>query len=169
MSRHILYASRRFLPANQRGTLLWVGMGLLNAAAKLFGLKHSDDARPQLARPVAHPHVLADELLEIRTAESLLIVTMSKVSAEELLHRTKEYQALKLIVSHSGNLASASVLFTPSESEDVPVKDPNKGWIIPLSPSTRAAIQTSLATTAGDYELTPQLAIVVNPTKDHTP
>src|SRR5699024_12795194 len=64
-----------------------------------------------------------------------------------------------MLISESakpGALASGSttVIFVPTERNVLPVKDPKKGWILPLSDETTH----KLTATPGDYEINPQIA-----------
>ena len=57
--------------------------------------------------------------------------------------------------------APTRVFFSPSPHPEVPVRDPKKGWAIPLDPDTRAALLKTLRAEPGDYELSETLAISV--------
>ena len=64
-----------------------------------------------------------------------------------------------LASSAPGALAtdSTTVIFVPTDREVLPVKDPKKGWILPLS----SEVADKLGRTPGDYEINPQIAFVV--------
>ena len=127
-----------------------VHMGLLDALRSLTGPK-----APRLATPEAGAPVVEVGHLEVHTAGTLLIVVTDSSGAAALREVA--------LAAEPAWLADAPtrVFFSPSPRPEVPVRDPKKGWAIPLDPDTRAALLETLRAEPGDYELSKTLAISV--------
>ena len=124
-------------------------MGLKDALARLTGAQPPRLAHPDFTAPTARV-----EKLEIHTAGPLIIVVTNQPGAEVLLEVARSRE--------SATLASppATVLFPAAKKEALPIKDPRRGWVIPLTPALADALVGHLPY-PGDYELSPALAVVV--------
>lgn len=56
---------------------------------------------------------------------------------------------------------NAQIVLVPTKTDDLPVHDPNNGWLLPLSPDLRSAIMNSLRPQACALELTDRVGIVI--------
>lgn len=79
------------------------------------------------------------------TDEKLVIVTTTPAALEALRHMRGPVQ---LVAD-----GARPVLFQPSSSMHAPVLDPDRGWILPISPATARELQT-LPAGEGAHELT---------------
>ena len=89
--------------------------------------------------------------LEVFTAEAMVIVELQAADVEKVLEIARS--------STPGALTknTTTVIFVPTDRNVLPVKDPKKGWILPLSSTTA----DKLTSTPGDYEINPQIAFAV--------
>ncbi|MDV2421496.1 hypothetical protein [Corynebacterium tuberculostearicum] len=124
-------------------------MGLKNALARLTGTQS-----PRLARPDSAALTVHIDRLEIHTAGPLIIVVTDQPGAEVL----REVAGTR----ESATLASptTTVHFPAVKKDALPIKDPRRGWVIPLTPALADALVDHLPY-PGDYELSPALAVVV--------
>lgn len=124
-------------------------MGLKDALARLTGTQS-----PRLARPDSAALTATVERLEVHTAGPLIIVVTNQPGAEVLLEVARARE--------SATLASptTTVHFPAAKKDALPIKDPRRGWVIPLTPALADALVDHLPY-PGDYELSPALAVVV--------
>lgn len=127
-------------------------MGLLDALRSLTGPK-----APRLATLKADAPVVKVGHLEVHTAGTLLIVVTDSSGAAALREVARTAEPAWLADAPS----TTRVFFSPASRSEVPVRDPQKGWAIPLDPDTRAALLETLRAEPGDYELSETLAISV--------
>ena len=122
------------------------GMGLRDLWDKITG-----NTGPKLTTASGDIAVHAVEHLEVFTAEAMVIIEVSAADVEKIMHIAES--------TKPGALASGSttVIFVPTERNVLPVKDPKKGWILPLSDETTH----KLTAAPGDYEINPRIAFVV--------
>ncbi|KHO29769.1 hypothetical protein [Corynebacterium minutissimum] len=128
-------------------------MGLFSALKNLVG---SPGAR--LASP--DPHAVEVELdrLAVHTADGLIIVETSPSGAKVLAEVARAGEAAQLRGPRTG--AQTTVYLSPTTAQERPVHDPQKGWVIPLSPEELALLE-NLSTEPGDYEISTALAIAI--------
>lgn len=121
-------------------------MGLKDLWDKITG-----NTRPKLTTASGEVARIPVEHLDVSTAEAMVIVEILAADVDKVLGI--------LASSAPGSLAtdSTTVIFVPTNREVLPVKDPKKGWILPLS----SEIADKLGATPGDYEINPQIAFVV--------
>ncbi|WP_293768456.1 hypothetical protein [uncultured Corynebacterium sp.] len=132
-------------------------MGLRSVIAKLTGPR-----APRLATEDSGAPRVEVATLSVHTAEQMIILTIDPDTVPVIQE-----------ISHSGEAAtvvhgSTAAHLRPTDRAETPVRDPKKGWIIPLSPPLRAAIAEQLTPSPDGYELSPQLAIIVEPAPDTT-
>lgn len=127
-------------------------MGLLDALRSLTGPK-----APRLATPESGAPVVEVGHLEVHSAETLLIVVTDSSGAAALREVARAAEPAWLADAPS----TTRVFFSPAPRPEVPVRDPKKGWAIPLDLDTRAALLETLRAEPGDYEISESLAIVV--------
>lgn len=133
-------------------------MGIAKSWQKLFG--HS---APRLASVSGSTEQVNVDKLEIRTAEAMVIVTISPNTVPLLAQISSTGDSLTLISEgpdHSGPVGHTVVSFSFSKHAELPVKDPRRGWKISLTPEELKKI-SNLKPRQGDYELSPRMAIVV--------
>lgn len=124
-------------------------MGLKDALARLTGTQSPRLARPDSAAPIAQV-----ERLEIHTAGSLIIIVTNQPGAEVLREVARSRESATLVSP------TATVHFPASKKDALPIKDPRRGWVIPLTPALADALLDHLPR-PGEYELSPALALVV--------
>lgn len=124
-------------------------MGLKDALARLTGTQSPRLARPDSAAPIAQV-----ERLEIHTAGSLIIIVTNQPGAEVLREVARSRESATLVSP------TATVHFPASKKDALPIKDPRRGWVIPLTPALADALLDHLPH-PGEYELSPALALVV--------
>lgn len=124
-------------------------MGLKDALARLTGAQPPRLAHPDFTAPTARV-----EKLEIHTAGSLIIVVTNQPGAEVLCELARARESATLVSP------AATVHFATTNKEALPIKDPRRGWVIPLTPALAEALVDHLPY-PGDYELSPALAVVV--------
>ncbi len=112
-------------------------------------------SRPRLAKPTADAAVLELDFLRVHPAESLIIVTVGAGAVEAIRAAAAAGQAVVLTDG------THRVHLVPGGEHDVPVKDPHAGWVIPVAAPARAAIASQLRPMAGGYEISEQLAFMV--------
>lgn len=91
------------------------------------------------------------EHLDVSTAEAMVIVELLAADVDKVLGILASSAPCALATD------STTVIFVPTDREVLPVKDPKKGWILPLS----SEVADKLGRTPGDYEINPQIAFVV--------
>ncbi|MEY8578732.1 hypothetical protein AALI21_10545 [Corynebacteriaceae bacterium 6-324] len=121
-------------------------MGLKDLWDKITG-----NTGPKLTTASGEVARIPVEHLDVSTAEAMVIVEILAADVDKVLGI--------LASSAPGALAtdSTTVIFVPTDREVLPVKDPKKGWILPLS----SEVADKLGATPGDYEINPQIAFVV--------
>ena len=124
-------------------------MGLKDALARLTGTQSPRLARPDSAAPIAQV-----ESLEIHTAGSLIIIVTNQPGAEVLREVARSRESATLVSP------TATVHFPAAKKDALPIKDPRRGWVIPLTPALADALLDHLPH-PGEYELSPALALVV--------
>ena len=124
-------------------------MGLKDALARLTGTQSPRLARPDSAAPIAQV-----ERLEIHTAGSLIIMVTNQPGAEVLREVARSRESATLVSP------TATVHFPAAKKDALPIKDPRRGWVIPLTPALADALLDHLPH-PGEYELSPALALVV--------
>lgn len=124
-------------------------MGLKNALSRLTGTQ-----TPRLAHPDSTAPTAQVERLEIHTAESLIIVVTNQPGAEFLREIARSRESATLVSP------TATVHFPAAKKDALPIKDPRRGWVIPLTPALADALLDHLPR-PGEYELSPALALVV--------
>ena len=124
-------------------------MGLKDALARLTGTQSPRLARPDSAAPIAQV-----ERLEIHTAGSLIIIVTNQPGAEVLREVARSRESATLVSP------TATVHFPAAKKDALPIKDPRRGWVIPLTPALADALLDHLPH-PGEYELSPALALVV--------
>ena len=124
-------------------------MGFKDALARLTGAQPPRLAHPDFTAPTARV-----EKLEIHTAGSLIIVVTNQPGAEVLCELARARESATLVSP------AATVHFAATNKEALPIKDPRRGWVIPLAPALADALVDNLPY-PGDYELSPALAVVV--------
>lgn len=131
-------------------------MGILEALAKLTG-----NGAPHLARPDSAATTVQVDRLDIRTAGQLIIIITGQQGARTLAELAGSRESAALV-------SPTTTAHFPAVTKDVlPVKDPKHGWIIPITPSLASALSQAelarapLAGASGEYELSPNLAVVV--------
>ena len=124
-------------------------MGLKDALARLTGTQSPRLARPDSAAPIAQV-----ERLEIHTAGSLIIMVTNQPGAEVLREVARSRESATLVSP------TATVHFPAAKKDALPIKDPRRGWVIPLTPALADALLDHLPH-PGEYELSPALALVI--------
>lgn len=124
-------------------------MGLKNALSRLTGTQ-----TPRLAHPDSTAPTAQVERLEIHTAGSLIIVVTNQPGAEVLREIARSRESATLVSP------TATVHFPAAKKDALPIKDPRRGWVIPLTPALADALVDHLPY-PGDYELSPAVAVVV--------
>lgn len=124
-------------------------MGLKDALARLTGTQSPRLAHPDSAAPTAQV-----EKLEIHTADSLIIVVTNQPGAEVLREAARSRESATLVSP------TATTHFPAAKKDALPIKDPRRGWVIPLTPALADALLDHLPH-PGEYELSPALALVV--------
>lgn len=121
-------------------------MGLKDLWDKITG-----NTGPNLTTASGEVARIPVEHLDVSTAEAMVIVEILAADVDKVLGI--------LASSAPSSLAtdSTTVIFVPTDREVLPVKDPKKGWILPLS----SEVADKLGATPGDYEINPQIAFVV--------
>lgn len=121
-------------------------MGLKDLWDKITG-----NTGPKLTTASGEVARIPVEHLDVSTAEAMVIVEILAADVDKVLGI--------LASSAPSSLAtdSTTVIFVPTDREVLPVKDPKKGWILPLS----SEVADKLGATPGDYEINPQIAFVV--------
>lgn len=112
-------------------------------------------AKPTLTQlPDTARHVGVDKLA-VHTAEEMVIITGSVQVASIILDAARS--------NHAAVVAgpNAQIVLVPTKTDDLPVHDPNNGWLLPLSPELRSAILNSLRPQACAVELTERVGIVI--------
>ena len=106
-------------------------------------------AKPALTQlPDTARHVGVDKLA-VHTAEEMVIITGSVYVADIIL----EAAVIKG--------PNAQIVLVPTKTDDLPVHDPNNGWLLPLSPALRSAITQRLAPKPCELELTERVGIII--------
>ncbi|MEY8208537.1 hypothetical protein [Corynebacterium sp. MNWGS58] len=112
-------------------------------------------AKPALTQlPDAARHVGVDKLA-VHTAEEMVIITGSVQVADIILDAARHNEAAVI------KGPNAQIVLVPTKTDDLPVHDPNNGWLIPLSPALRSAITQHLAPKTCALELTDRVGIVI--------
>ena len=124
-------------------------MGLKDALSRLTGTQSPRLARPDSAAPTAQV-----ERLEIHTVGSLIIVVTNQPGAEVLRETARSRESATLVSP------TATVHFPAVKKYALPIKDPKRGWVIPLTPALADALLDHLPD-PGEFELSPALALVI--------
>ena len=105
-------------------------------------------AKPALTQlPDTARHVGVDKLA-VHTAEEMVIITGSVQVASIILDAADNNQAAVVTGPN------AQIVLVPTKTDDLPVHDPNNGWLLPLSPALRSAITQRLAPNPCELQLT---------------
>ena len=112
-------------------------MGLKDALARLTGTQS-----PRLAHPDSTAPTAQVERLEIHTAGSLIIVVTNQPGAEVLREIARSRESATLVSP------TATVHFPAAKKDALPIKDPRRGWVIPLTPALADALLDHLPTPA---------------------
>lgn len=111
-----------------------------------------EPALPQL--PDTARHVSVDKLA-VHTAEEMVIITGSVQVASIILDAARNNEAAVI------KGPNTQIVLVPTKTDDLPVHDPNNGWLLPLSPALRSAITERLAPTPCELELTERVGIII--------
>ena len=104
---------------------------------------------PRLASPTRTVTDVTATHLEIVPAGDMIIVEVDAASVPAIQAGLRKKETVRV------QTASASVWFIPGTA--IPVRDPKRGWMVPVPAQAADALRAA----PGDYELTPQLAVVV--------
>lgn len=99
-------------------------------------------------------HVGVDKLA-VHTAEEMVIITGSVQVAGIVLDAARNNEAAVI------KGPNTQIVLVPTKTDDLPVHDPNNGWLLPLSPALRSAITHHLAPKTCALELTERVGIVI--------
>lgn len=121
-------------------------MGIKDLWDKITG-----NTGPKLAKASGEIAQHKVEHLDVFTAEAMVIVEIAAADVDTVLAITRSTSPGALVSD------STTVIFVPTQREVLPVKDPKKGWILPLD----SEVANKLPATPGDYEINPQIAFVV--------
>lgn len=121
-------------------------MGIKDLWDKITG-----NTGPKLAKASGEIAQHKVEHLEVFTAEAMVIVEIAAADVGTVLAIARSTSPGALVSD------STTVIFVPTQREVLPVKDPKKGWILPLD----SEVANKLPATPGDYEINPQIAFVV--------
>lgn len=99
-------------------------------------------------------HVGVDKLA-VHTAEEMVIITGSVQVAGIVLDAARNNEAAVI------KGPNTQIVLVPTKTDDLPVHDPNNGWLLPLSPALRSAITQHLAPKTCALELTDRVGIVI--------
>ena len=112
-------------------------------------------AKPALTQlPDTARHVGVDKLA-VHTAEEMVIITGSVQVAGIILDAAHNNHAAVVTGPN------AQIVLVPTKTDDLPVHDPNNGWLLPLSPALRSAITQHLAPKTCALELTDRVGIII--------
>lgn len=118
---------------------------------------------PSLARSRVDVSEFAASHVQVTTAESLVIVIVDALTADAVREAARGARPL-LVTAGKRDASSATtdtaVYLLPVSKVTLPVHDPKKGWLIPLSDQERRAITDKL-TGPGEFEISARLAFVV--------
>lgn len=121
-------------------------MGIKDLWDKITG-----NTGPKLAKASGEIAQHEVEHLDVFTAEAMVIVEIAAVDVDTVLDIARSTAPGALVSD------SPTVIFVPTQREVLPVKDPKKGWILPLD----SEVADKLSAAPGDYEINPQIAFVV--------
>ncbi|APT83081.1 hypothetical protein [Corynebacterium ammoniagenes] len=121
-------------------------MGIKDLWDKITG-----NTGPKLAKASGEIAQHKVEHLDVFTAEAMVIVEIAAADVDTVLAIARSTSPGALVSD------STTVIFVPTQREVLPVKDPKKGWILPLD----SEVANKLSATPGDYEINPQIAFVV--------
>lgn len=119
------------------------------------------DRGPQRIVPPAELPVSEVELLQVHTAEQLVVITTCLQGARAIIHAARNDIPAQLRVGDSRPVA----LLPQDHDRSVPTLDPKLGWLIPVSP----AVAGELLKIDGPGEYTLEhlnLAVVVQETPE---
>ncbi|OFS19240.1 hypothetical protein HMPREF3067_10060 [Corynebacterium sp. HMSC04H06] len=122
---------------------------------------------PSLARARVDVPELAAARLQVSTAETLVIVDIDVITADAVREAAENARPLLLTAGRRdaapGTAATTgtAVYLLPVSKTTLPVHDPKKGWLIPLSDQERRAVAEKL-TGPGECEISERLAFVVD-------
>ncbi|WJY89357.1 hypothetical protein [Corynebacterium confusum] len=119
---------------------------------------------PSLARVRVDVPELAAGRLQVTTAETLVIVDIDVSTADAVREAAENAHPLLLTAGrHNATAANpdTAVYLLPVSKATLPVHDPKKGWLIPLSDQERRTVAEKL-TGPGECEVSERLAFVVD-------
>ncbi|MGV3160083.1 hypothetical protein ACEE23_03170 [Corynebacterium sp. 32222D000AT] len=119
---------------------------------------------PSLARARVDVPELAAARLQVSTAETLVIVDIDVITADAVREAAENARPLLLTAGRRDATAAntdVAVYLLPVSKATLPVHDPKKGWLIPLSDQERRAVAEKL-TGPGECEISERLAFVVD-------
>ncbi|MDY5839367.1 MAG: hypothetical protein SPJ78_01390 [Corynebacterium camporealensis] len=122
-------------------------MGLMDKLRELTG------KGPRLAEIDVDAREVDIDKLRVRTAETMVILETNNTGAALIREIARSGEAVTLKSSES------TVHFSPSKQKRLPVRDPKRGWVLALDKELSAALAD--VPDAGDYEISPALAVVV--------
>lgn len=108
---------------------------------------------PRLAKIDVDAREVGIDKLRVRTAETMVILETNNTGAALIREIARSGEAVTLKSSES------TVHFSPSKQKRLPVRDPKRGWVLALDKELSAALAD--VPDAGDYEISPALAVVV--------
>lgn len=121
-------------------------MGFKDLWDKITGQKG-----PKLTHATGEIPIHMVEHLAVSTAEALVIIELSAHDVARVIDIAQGNSPVGL------RAGETTAIFVPTDREALPVKDPKKGWIIPLSTETANKLEAQ----SGDYEINNQIAFVV--------
>lgn len=102
--------------------------------------------RKELVDVPGHLTEVRPGLLQVHTAESLVIITLGVADVPLLLRALTSPTAL--------STADRRVVLVPvRDSRLVPAHDPKRGWIIPVTRAVAGEISSTVRAEPGDYEI----------------
>lgn len=119
---------------------------------------------PALARARVDVPELTAARLQVTTAETLVIVDIDVITADAVREAAENARPLLLTADRRDATAAhpdTAVYLLPVSKATLPVHDPKKGWLIPLSDQERRAVAEKL-TGPGEWEISERLAFVVD-------
>ncbi|APT93755.1 hypothetical protein CPHO_08630 [Corynebacterium phocae] len=110
---------------------------------------------PRLASPAGDAPIVEVPRLQVHTAEDTVIVTICPDTVEIIREIARSG------VSATITDGELDVHFTPVEKRTLTVKDPKKGWVLPLDKDVREKIEEKLKPAEDGYEINQDIAFIV--------
>lgn len=121
-------------------------MGFKDLWEKITG--HSG---PKLAKASGEISQQQVKHLKVFTAEAMVIVELGAADVDKVLFIASSNEPGALVAG------STTVIFVPTKRDVLPVKDPKRGWILPVG----SEVADRLQAIPGDYEINAQIAFVI--------